>query len=372
MLFRSLDESAMYGGYVEGVGPRYCPSIEDKVVRFSDKERHQIFIEPESIEINELYVQGLSTSMPRKVQELLLKTVVGLENARIIRYAYAIEYDAINPIQLYPSLETKLIKNLFCAGQINGTSGYEEAAGQGLMAGINASLKLDKKPPLILQRHEAYIGVLLDDLVTKGTVEPYRLMTSRAEHRLLLRNDNADLRLRDYGFKIGLVDKKTYQDFLCKKQLYEDVIEQSKKYRVLPNADNNNYLASRQSAQLYEAITLYDLLKRPEINRNDITYFLGNNISNEALEQLEIHVKYEGYIDKAIREATRMSRLEDKVIPQSIDYLKIRNISSEAREKLNKIKPQTLGQASRISGVNPADISVLLVYLESGVLSREF
>jgi tRNA uridine 5-carboxymethylaminomethyl modification enzyme len=366
-----LDESAMYGGVVEGVGPRYCPSIEDKVVRFYDKERHQVFIEPESVELDELYVQGLSTSMPREVQEEFLRTVPGLENVRIIRYAYAIEYDAINPIQLKPSLETKRIKNLFCAGQINGTSGYEEAAGQGLMAGINASLKIHGKDPLILHRHEAYIGVLIDDLVTKGTVEPYRLLTSRAEHRLLLRHDNADLRLRDYGYRIGLVNQDTYQKFLQKKLEYQQLLEKAQNVKILPNRENNKYLESRASAQIFESISIYDLLKRPEINQEDVKHFMGDAYSFESLEQLEIHVKYEGYIQKAQREAEKMNRLEDKIIPESINYKLIRNISSEGREKLIKIQPKTLGQASRISGVNPADISVLLVYLESGALKHE-
>ncbi|MDD3068146.1 MAG: tRNA uridine-5-carboxymethylaminomethyl(34) synthesis enzyme MnmG [Acholeplasmataceae bacterium] len=366
-----LDESAMYGGVVEGVGPRYCPSIEDKVVRFYDKERHQVFIEPESVELDELYVQGLSTSMPREVQEEFLRTVPGLENVRIIRYAYAIEYDAINPIQLKPSLETKRIKNLFCAGQINGTSGYEEAAGQGLMAGINASLKIHGKDPLILHRHEAYIGVLIDDLVTKGTVEPYRLLTSRAEHRLLLRHDNADLRLRDYGYRIGLVNEDTYQKFLQKKLEYQQLLEKAQNVKILPNRENNKYLESRASAQIFESISIYDLLKRPEINQEDVKHFMGDAYSFESLEQLEIHVKYEGYIQKAQREAEKMNRLEDKIIPESINYKLIRNISSEGREKLIKIQPKTLGQASRISGVNPADISVLLIYLESGALKHE-
>lgn len=367
-----LDESAMYGGVVEGVGPRYCPSIEDKVVRFFDKERHQVFIEPESVELDELYVQGLSTSMPRHVQEQFLRTVSGLENVKIIRYAYAIEYDAINPIQLYPSLETKRVENLFCAGQINGTSGYEEAAGQGLMAGINASLKIQNKKPLILHRHEAYIGVLIDDLVTKGTLEPYRLLTSRAEHRLLLRHDNADLRLRKYGYEIGLIDEETFKKFEQKKSEYHELIQQAKNYRILPNSKNNQYLDSRESARIYEAISIYDLLKRPEINQEDVRFFIGDEFSSDAIEQLEIQVKYEGYIQKAQREAEKMNRLEDKTIPDSIDYRLVRNISSEGREKLIKIRPKTLGQASRISGVNPADISVLLVYLESGVFKHEF
>lgn len=371
LINQNLNLSAMYSGIVEGVGPRYCPSIEDKVVRFYDKSRHQVFIEPESVELDELYVQGLSTSLPRHIQEIMLKTVPGLENVKIIRYAYAIEYDAINPIQLYPSLETKLITNLFCAGQINGTSGYEEAAGQGLMAGINAALRVSQKEPLILHRHEAYIGVLIDDLVTKGTVEPYRLLTSRAEHRLLLRHDNADLRLRKYGYQIGLVDDKTYQRYLEKKQIYDEAYEKSMKLRIMPNQENNEYLKTRNSAQIFEAITLADLLKRPEINKEDTIHFIGNQYNHEVLDQLDIRIKYEGYIQKAMREAEKMLRLEDKTIPPYIDYKLVRNISSESREKLIKIKPQTLGQASRISGVNPADISVLLIYLESGVPQHE-
>ncbi len=366
-----LTESAMYGGMVEGVGPRYCPSIEDKVVRFYDKQRHQVFIEPESMELDELYVQGLSTSMPRHVQEQILRSVPGLENVRFIRYAYAIEYDAINPLQLYPSLETKKIKNLFCAGQINGTSGYEEAAGQGLMAGINAALKVSGKEPLILHRYEAYIGVMIDDLVTKGTVEPYRLLTSRAEHRLLLRHDNADLRLRDYGYSIGLVDEQTYQTYLEKKLKYDNLFEYVSQFRIMPNKENNNYLSSRNSAPIYEAVYLSELLKRPEMNKEDVTFFTKESYSDDTLEQLEIRIKYAGYIQKAQREVDKMLRLEDKMIPENIDYKTIKNISSESREKLNKIKPKTLGQASRISGVNPADISVLLVYLESGALNHE-
>lgn len=361
-----LEESAMYGGVVEGVGPRYCPSIEDKVVRFSDKQRHQIFIEPESLSLDELYVQGFSTSLPRHVQEQMIRTIPGLEDVRIVRYAYAIEYDAINPVQLKLSLETKKIDGLFCAGQINGTSGYEEAACQGLMAGINASLKLEGKSALILERHEAYIGVLIDDLVTKGVLDPYRLLTSRAEHRLLLRNDNADLRLMDYGRELGLIDDAKYQKFVVKKHQIDSLMEQVTTYRVMPNQENLEYLSKRGSAPIYEAVTLANLLKRPEINTEDIKYFISDDFSNEVLEQVEIMIKYEGYIKKATREAEKMERLEHKLIPEDIDYLKIGNISSESREKLNKIRPLTVGQASRISGVNPADISILLIYIESG------
>lgn len=367
----NLNESAMYGGVVEGVGPRYCPSIEDKVVRFHDKERHQIFIEPESIELEEFYVQGLSTSMPKSVQEKMLHSIPGLENAKIIRYAYAIEYDAINPVQLYPSLETKKINNLFCAGQINGTSGYEEAAGQGIMAGINAALKVDDKKPLILQRHEAYIGVLIDDLVTKGTVEPYRLLTSRAEYRLLLRHDNADMRLCDYGYKIGLLSGGKYELFLDKRRQIEELRQIIRQKRINPTEENNTYLKQKNSAAIHEGIFLADLLKRPEISKEDLKYFTQMDFPDDIYEQIEIEVKYAGYIRKAIKEADKMIRLEDKAIPNHIDYSRINNISHESKEKLIKIKPQTLGQASRISGVNPADIAVLLVYLEAGLAKHE-
>ena len=359
-----LNESSMYGGYVSGVGPRYCPSIEDKVVRFAGKERHQLFLEPESRYFDDIYIQGFSTSMPHSVQEEMVHSLEGLEHAKILRYAYAIEYDAIDPLQLQPSLETKLIEGLFTAGQINGTSGYEEAAAQGLMAGINASLKLEGKAPLILKRNEAYIGVLIDDLVTKGTKEPYRMLTSRAEYRLLLRHDNADLRLRDYGYQVGLIDEERYQKFLTKKKNIDECIQLLKDTKVTPTKENNEYLASLSSAPIFDGVSLLNLLKRPEIKIVDLKHFIDLPYSEDILEQVEITVKYEGYINKELKEANRMMSLENILIPSDIDYQKIVNIASEARQKLELVRPISIGQASRISGVNPADIAVLTVYLK--------
>ena len=359
-----LNESSMYGGYVSGVGPRYCPSIEDKVVRFADKERHQLFLEPESRYFDDIYIQGFSTSMPHSVQEEMVHSLEGLEHAKILRYAYAIEYDAIDPLQLQPSLETKLIEGLFTAGQINGTSGYEEAAAQGLMAGINTSLKLEGKAPLILKRNEAYIGVLIDDLVTKGTKEPYRMLTSRAEYRLLLRHDNADLRLRDYGYQVGLIDEERYHKFLTKKKNIDECIQLLKDTKVTPTKENNEYLASLSSAPIFDGVSLLNLLKRPEIKIVDLKHFIDLPYSEDILEQVEITVKYEGYINKELKEANRMMSLENILIPSDIDYQKIVNIASEARQKLELVRPISIGQASRISGVNPADIAVLTVYLK--------
>ena len=358
-----LNESSMYGGYVEGIGPRYCPSIEDKVVRFSDKERHQLFLEPESLYYDDIYIQGFSTSMPKEVQDLMVHSLPGLENAKILKYGYAIEYDAIDSKQLKRSLETKLIENLYTAGQINGTSGYEEAAGQGLIAGINASLKLEGKEPLILKRNESYIGVLIDDLVTKGVKDPYRLLTSRAEYRLLLRNDNADLRLTDYGYQVGLITKEKYQFFQQKKENIKELTEILQTTRITPKKEINEYIEKIPSTPLKDGISLYDFLKRPEVTLDNIKHFLEINYTKEEQEQVEINAKYEGYIKKANKEATKMLSLEEKKIPEDIDYDKVPNLASEARQKLSEVRPTTIGQASRISGVNPADISILMVYL---------
>ena len=362
----NLSKASMYGGLddIEGVGPRYCPSIEDKIVRFSDKERHQLFLEPESKYNNSIYLQGFSTSMPNDIQEKMVHSLVGLENAKILKYAYAIEYDAIYPTQLKKSLETKLIENLYTAGQINGTSGYEEAAGQGLIAGINASLKLEEKEPLILKRNEAYIGVLIDDLINKGVKDPYRLLTSRAEYRLLLRSDNADLRLREYGHEIGLIDEKRYNKFLEKKQKIKNLVEKLKETRITPTKETNEYLESIKSAKLRDGISLYDFLKRSEITIENIKYFIDITEEDDIVEQVVINNKYEGYIKKEEKEAEKMLKLESKGIPVNIDYNKVKNIASEARQKLNEVRPTTIGQASRISGVNPADIAVLSVYLK--------
>ena len=358
-----LNESSMYGGHVEGVGPRYCPSIEDKIVRFGEKERHQLFLEPESIYYDDIYIQGFSTSMPHYVQDKMVRSLPGLENAKILKYAYAIEYDAIDSKQLKQSLETKLIEGLYTAGQINGTSGYEEAAGQGLIAGINAALKLEGKKPLILKRNESYIGVLIDDLVTKGVKDPYRLLTSRAEYRLLLRNDNADLRLREYGYQVGLISEEKYQTFNQKRKNIEELFELLKSTRITPKKEINEYIEKIGSTALKDGISLYEFLKRPEINMENISHFVELPYDEEVKQQVEINTKYEGYIKKSMKEAEKMLSLEEKRIPSNIDYAKIPNLASEARQKLIEINPTTIGQASRISGVNPADISILMVYL---------
>ena len=360
----NLEKSSMYGGYVEGVGPRYCPSIEDKIVRFSDKERHQLFLEPESKYYTDIYLQGFSTSMPEDIQEKMVHSLPGLENAKILKYAYAIEYDAIDPLQLKQSLETKLIENLYTAGQINGTSGYEEAACQGLIAGINASLKIEEKDPLVLKRNEAYIGVLIDDLVTKGVQDPYRLLTSRSEYRLLLRNDNADLRLSKYGKQIGLLSDEQYNKFIEKEQNIEELINYLKNTYLTPKKEINEYLESINTPTLKDRISLYDILKRPEVNFEDIKEFVSKSYDHEVIDEVEINIKYEGYIKKQEKEAEKMLEYENVLIPEDFDYQSVQNLALEAREKLNKIHPTSIGQAMRISGVNPADISILMIELK--------
>ena len=360
----NLNKSSMYGGYVEGVGPRYCPSIEDKIVKFADKERHQIFLEPESIYYDDIYIQGFSTSMPRDIQEKMVHSLPGLENAEIVKYAYAIEYDAIDSLQLKPSLESKIVENLYTAGQINGTSGYEEAAGQGLIAGINASRKLDGLEPLILKRNEAYIGVLIDDLVTKGVIDPYRLLTSRAEYRLLLRHDNADIRLMKYGYDIGLINKKEYNKFEKKINNIEKLKLKLKEIKLTPKEETNNYLESLGSAKLLDSITLYDLLKRPEIEYNNIEKYIEEKYDEDVIEQVVINIKYDGYITKENKEVEKMLEYEKIKLSDDLDYSKVPNLAKEAIQKLNEVKPFTVGQAIRISGVNPAHITMLLLYLK--------
>ena len=362
----NLNKSSMYGALndIEGVGPRYCPSIEDKVVRFADKERHQLFIEPESRYYDDIYLQGFSTSMPPEIQEQMVHSLPGMENAKILKYGYAIEYDAIYPTQLTANLETKIIKNLFTAGQINGTSGYEEAACQGLMAGINAALKLEEKAPLILKRTDAYIGVLIDDLITKGIRDPYRLLTSRAEFRLLLRSDNADLRLRDYGYEIGLIDEEQLSRLNSKKDKINELLTfmQETKLKITPIIAEK---FKEENIPIPNAtLCLQQLLKRPEINIDFLEKFIEIPFSEEIKEQVSINLKYEGYISKAYKEAEKMLKLEKKQIPDNIDYDKINNIASEARQKLKEVHPKTIAQAIRISGVNPSDISILSVYLK--------
>ncbi len=362
----NLDRSPLYTGVIESTGPRYCPSIEDKVVRFSDKLRHQIFIEPEGLDTKEMYIQGLSSSLPAEVQLKLLRTIPGLEKAEVMREAYAIEYDCIDPTDLKRNLEYKTIENLFCAGQLNGSSGYEEAAAQGLIAGINAALKIQGKEPFIVDRSQGYIGVLVDDLTTKGTNEPYRMMTSRSEYRLTLRQDNADLRLTEMSYQAGLADEMRYQRLVEKRQAIETEIERLKAVKITPDTDNNAKLEAMDSVAMKKTHSLLDLLKRPEMTYEMLAIFDVERpaIEAEIIQQIEIQVKYEGYIDKQLKQIEQFKRMESKKLPENIEYGDIKGLRLEARQKLDKIRPDSLGQASRISGVSPADINVLLVYLE--------
>ncbi|ESE30468.1 tRNA uridine 5-carboxymethylaminomethyl modification enzyme GidA [Eubacterium brachy ATCC 33089] len=361
----NFNRSALFGGEIEGIGPRYCPSIEDKVNRFSDKERHQTFIEPEGLSTDEMYVQGMSSSLPEDVQEAFYRTIPGLENLVITRPAYAIEYDSVNPLTLKMNLESRKIENLFFAGQINGSSGYEEAAAQGLMAGINAVLKIEGKEPFIIDRSQGYIGVLIDDLVIKGTNEPYRIMTSRAEYRLILRQDNADIRLTELSYKLGLASKERYDKFMAKQEKIKDEIERLKKKEVYPG-DVKDYLEEMNTSPLKNKISLFELLKRPELTYSSLERIDDEmpKLAQHEITQLEVQIKYEGYIGKQLAQIEKFKRLEKKQIPEGINYLEIDGLRIEARQKLDAIRPMSIGQASRISGVSPADINVLLIYLE--------
>lgn len=369
----NLDRAPMFTGVIEGVGPRYCPSIEDKIVRFADKSRHQLFLEPEGRKTDEWYVQGLSTSMPEEVQQKILHSIKGLENAELMRPGYAIEYDVVSPYQLRPTLETKLVKNLYTAGQTNGTSGYEEAAGQGIMAGINAGLRALGKEPYVMKRSEGYIGVMIDDLVTKGTNEPYRLLTSRAEYRLILRHDNADLRLTPKGHELGLISDDRYNDFLAKRQAVEDEIARLNTVRVKPSAEVNAYVESHNEKPLKDGVLAAEFLRRPQVTYKDLLRFIPapeTPLDRRVIEEIEIRIKYAGYIKKAEENVAKMKKMEAKKIPEDIDFDAIDGLATEAHQKLDKIRPETIAQATRISGVNPADIAILSVYIERGRIAK--
>ncbi len=366
IILENLHRSPLYSGKIEGTGPRYCPSIEDKIVRFKDKERHQVFIEPMGMDTEEMYVQGMSSSLPEDVQVKMYRSIKGLENVIITRSAYAIEYDCINPLQLYPTLEFKNIEGLYGAGQFNGTSGYEEAAAQGLIAGINAVRKIDGKESIVIGRDQGYIGTLIDDLVTKGTNEPYRMMTARSEYRLLLRQDNADLRLTPLGYEIGLISEERYNSFLDKKKKTEEEIERIKSVTVSPSKEVNKFLEENNSSLIATGIKLSELLKRPELDYEKLSEIDLNRptLKRDIWEEAQIQIKYDGYIKKQIAQAEQVAKMEKKLLPKDINYDEIVGLRLEARQKLNLIKPQSIGQASRISGVSPADISVLIIYLE--------
>jgi tRNA uridine 5-carboxymethylaminomethyl modification enzyme len=366
IIMDNLSRSPLYAGKMEGVGPRYCPSMEDKVVKFSDKPKHQVFVEPEGLDTKEMYIQGFSTSLPEEIQIAMYRTIEGMENCKIMRPAYAIEYDCIDPTQLKRSLEIKSIENLFFAGQINGSSGYEEAAGQGLVAGLNAVLKLNGKEALILDRSEAYIGVLIDDLVTKGTNEPYRMMTSRAEYRLVLRQDNADLRLTEKGYAAGLVTQERYKKFIQKKNAIDTEVSRLKKIMVTPNAQVQALFEKLKTVPLKAPMSMYELLRRPEVSYDDLKEIDKNRpeVDKVVIRQIEIQIKYEGYIKKQFKQIEQFKRMEYKNIPENIEYEEVKGLRIEAKQKLSKIRPDSLGQASRISGVSPADVNVLVIYLE--------
>ena len=363
----NIHRSAMYSGNIHGIGPRYCPSIEDKIVRFADKERHQLFVEPTGADTEEMYIQGFSTSLPTDVQHRIMRSLSGFENAIIMRYAYAIEYDCIDPTQLLPTLEFKEIKGLYGAGQFNGTSGYEEAAAQGLVAGINASLSYHGKDPMVLERSSSYIGTLIDDLVTKGTNEPYRIMTSRSEYRLLLRQDNADLRLTEIGYRAGLVTEEKYSAFCARKEAIEKEVARIEKTVVTPSKENNDYLVSLGSSPISTGVKLAELLRRPELDYYNLAPLdkKREELPPDVQLTAQINVKYDGYIRRELAEVAKQQKLETKLLPEDIDYANVRGLRIEAAQKLAKIRPLNIGQASRISGVSPADISVLIIYLQS-------